>query len=133
MCIRDRPTTVPITAPTMGIRAQKPTLSLIHIFITTQPTCGAAGVKTFTCTKCQATYTEQVPATGAHNFSILVSETPAQVGVDGSRVYQCSVCGAQYTEVIPALPAPPSSTPTATPTNSTPTGTETNSTAQPAA
>lgn len=109
--------------------------------ITTQPTCGAAGVKTFTCTKCQATYTEQVPATGAHNFSILVSETPAQVGVDGSRVYQCSVCGAPYTEVIPALPAPPSSStapppsspPTSTPTNSTPTGTETNSTAQPAA
>ncbi len=115
--------------------------------ITTQPTCGAAGVKTFKCTKCGATYTEAVPATGEHDFSILVSETPAQVGVDGSRVYKCSKCGAQYTEVIPALPPassstpppssstpPPSSVPAeSTPANSTPTGTETNSTAQPAA
>ena len=46
--------------------------------VTTQPTCSAAGVKTFTCTVdgCGKTKTEPVSATGNHNF------------VDG----ECSVC-----------------------------------------
>ena len=46
--------------------------------ITTPATCTADGVKTYTCTKCGATKTEAVPATG-HNY------------VDGV----CTVCGAK--------------------------------------
>ena len=48
--------------------------------VTTAPTCTTAGVKTYTCTKCNATKTEVVPATG-HNY------------VDGV----CTVCGAKET------------------------------------
>ncbi len=36
--------------------------------VTTEPTCVAEGVKTFTCTLCGETKTEAVPATGEHTF-----------------------------------------------------------------
>ena len=42
-------------------------------------TCGTAGIKTFTCTVCGATKTEEIPATGEHTY-----------GEDGI----CTVCGA---------------------------------------
>ena len=50
--------------------------------ITTEPTCDAEGVKTFTCSKCGVTKTEAVAALG-HNY------------VDGI----CSVCGDNENEV----------------------------------
>ena len=36
--------------------------------VTKQPTCGAAGVKTYTCSGCGHSYTEPIPATGNHNW-----------------------------------------------------------------
>ncbi len=36
--------------------------------VTTQPTCDKPGVKTFKCTKCDATKTEEVKATGNHTY-----------------------------------------------------------------
>ena len=36
--------------------------------ITTAPTCAIAGVKTYTCSGCGDTYTEAIPATGAHEY-----------------------------------------------------------------
>ena len=44
------------------------TLAPAHSFddgvVTTQPTCQATGIKTYTCSACHATHTELVPATG---------------------------------------------------------------------
>ena len=36
--------------------------------VTAAPTCGAAGVETYTCTLCGHSYTEGIPATGAHTY-----------------------------------------------------------------
>ena len=55
------------------------TYTCVHSYtekITTEPGCDTAGVKTFTCSKCGDSYTEEIPASG-HNY------------VGGT----CSVCG----------------------------------------
>ncbi len=49
--------------------------------VTTEPTCGAEGVKTYTCTECNETMTEAIPATGIH--------------VDGDNDGYCDVCHAE--------------------------------------
>lgn len=70
--------------------------------ITKQPTCTAAGVKTYTCTKCKATKTEAVAATGKHNWNggaVTKQPTCAAAGV---KTYTCTVCGATKTEAVPA-------------------------------
>lgn len=54
--------------------------------VTEEATCTKAGIKTFTCTKCKATKTEEVPVK-AHNF---VSVTEANCTEKGRE--QCSVC-----------------------------------------
>ena len=48
--------------------------------VTKQPTCGATGVKTFTCS-CGDSYTETIAATGAHTY-------------DNACDTSCNVCGA---------------------------------------
>lgn len=60
--------------------------------VTTQPTCGSAGVKTFTCS-CGASYTESVPATGNHSNTtdrVLFQPTCSSAGY-GEIV--CNDCG----------------------------------------
>ncbi len=37
--------------------------------VTAAATCGVAGVRTYTCTVCGDSYTESIPATGAHTYS----------------------------------------------------------------
>ena len=49
--------------------------------VTTSPTCGVAGVKTYTC-GCGASYTEPIPATGQHKLD---SSVPGKI--------TCTVCG----------------------------------------
>ena len=63
---------------------------------TTAPTCTAAGVKTFTCTVCDETKTEEIPALN-HDFSVEVTpEVPATCTADGATaVMQCSRCTEQ--------------------------------------
>lgn len=58
------PTEVPTEAPTAP-PAQSHTHSFDGGTVTTQPTCGAAGVKTYTCS-CGETKTEAIAATGNH-------------------------------------------------------------------
>ena len=89
--------------------------------ITTSPTCTAAGVRTYTCSKCGKTKTETIAALG-HNFvnSICtrcgvaqectthtwndgVDTVPATCGATGVKTYTCTVCGTSKTETTPAL------------------------------
>ena len=71
--------------------------------ITTSPTCENAGVKTYTCTVCNATKTEAIDATG--HTSVEVAEQPATCEEPGHKAgTKCSVCGAILSgmEEIPA-------------------------------
>ena len=84
--------------------------------ITTSPTCENAGVKTYTCTVCNATKTEAINATG--HTSVKVAEQPATCTEAGHTAgTKCSVCDAilsgmeeipatGHTEVIDAAKAP---------------------------
>lgn len=61
--------------------------------ITTAPTCENAGVKTYTCTVCNATKTEAINATG--HTPVEVAEQPATCTEAGHTAgVKCSVCGA---------------------------------------
>ena len=61
--------------------------------ITAEPTCGAEGIRTFTCTKCGDTKTETVPATGVHTYSTTYS-------FDKNGHYRaCTGCGVK-TETV---------------------------------
>jgi len=79
----------------------------VHIYtekVTTEPTCTASGVKTFTCSACGHSYTETISATG-HNEVIdsAVAPTCTETGLtNGSH---CSDCGEVITaqEVVAAL------------------------------
>ena len=84
--------------------------------ITTAPTCENAGVRTYTCTVCNATKTEAVDATG--HTPVEVAEQPATCTEAGHTAgTKCSVCDAilsgmeeipatGHTEVIDAAKAP---------------------------
>ena len=71
--------------------------------VTKQPTCGSAGVKTYTCTVCSETKTEPILATGNHTWNDGEITTPASCTVAGVKTYTCTVCGAKRTEPIPML------------------------------
>ena len=71
--------------------------------ITTAPTCENAGVKTYTCTVCNATKTEAIDATG--HTPVKVAEQPATCTEAGHTAgTKCSVCDAILSgmEEIPA-------------------------------
>ena len=71
--------------------------------ITTSPTCLNAGVKTYTCTVCNATKTEAINATG--HTTVEVAEQPATCTEAGHKAgTKCSVCDAILSgmEEIPA-------------------------------
>ena len=84
--------------------------------ITTSPTCENDGVKTYTCTVCNATKTEAIDATG--HTPVEVAEQPATCTEAGHTAgTKCSVCEAilsgmeeipatGHTEVIDAAKAP---------------------------
>lgn len=50
--------------------------------VTKQPTCGTAGIRTYTC-ECGSSYTEAIAATGNHSYMPATCTTPQT----------CSVCG----------------------------------------
>lgn len=68
--------------------------------VTTQPTCGAAGVKTFTCTKCGATRTESVDATGQHTYNAGTVTTQPTCTTAGVKTFTCTVCSGTKTEPV---------------------------------
>lgn len=66
---------------------------------TTTATCGAAGIKTKTCSVCDSVITEDDPATGNHSYT---ETTTATCGAAGIKTKNCSVCGDVVTEEDPA-------------------------------
>ena len=84
--------------------------------ITTAPTCENAGVKSYTCTVCNATKTEAISATG--HTPVQIPEKPATCTEPGHKAgTKCSVCKAilsgmeeipatGHTEVIDVAKAP---------------------------
>ena len=68
---------------------------------TTAPTCETAGVKTYTCSVCGETKTEDIPAAG-HSWDDGVETTAPTCETAGVKTYTCSVCGETKTEDIPA-------------------------------
>ena len=69
--------------------------------ITKQPSCGEAGEKTYTCSNCGGSYTEEI-AVLAHNYTSAVTREPTCALV-GIRTYTCSACKGSYTEEIPVV------------------------------
>jgi len=70
--------------------------------VTTQPSCSVAGVRTYTCTGCGATYTESIPTT-PHTWDEGVVTTEPTYEAEGVKTYTCLVCGANMTEAVPVL------------------------------
>ncbi|MGM9628366.1 MAG: cell wall-binding repeat-containing protein [Faecousia sp.] len=68
--------------------------------VTTEATCTAKGVKTYTCTICGDTYTEDIPATEHSWDDGIVTKEPTETET-GIRTYTCTVCKATKTEDIP--------------------------------
>lgn len=69
----------------------------------TEPACTTAGKVTSTCSKCNQTKTETIPATG-HSWVVdrTVQTTYDEEGnllQQGYTIYSCSVCGEQYKDM----------------------------------
>lgn len=73
--------------------------------VTKAATCGAAGEKTFTCTVCGATKTEEISATGEHTPVEVPAKEATCTEAGHAAGKQCSVCGTIISgmEEIPAL------------------------------
>lgn len=71
--------------------------------VTTPPTCGAPGEKTYHCTGCEETKTEAIAATGAHQWDAGQVTTDPTDTTDGVRTFTCTVCGEHKTEPEPKL------------------------------
>ena len=70
--------------------------------ITLAPTCTDPGVRSITCPVCGETFTEEIPASGAHTF-VIASATAPTCTEAGETVYLCAVCGYTYTETAVPL------------------------------
>lgn len=84
---------------------QEPIAALGHDWdsgnITTAPTCTTVGAKTFTCSNCGETKTEELPALG-HNYEAIVTEPTCTQ--DGYTTYTCPACGDSYTaDIVEAI------------------------------
>ena len=62
--------------------------------VTTEPTCTASGVKTYTCSGCSDSYTEEIAALG-HSYDAVVTAPTCTTA--GYTTYTCSVCDHSYT------------------------------------
>lgn len=68
---------------------------------TTAPGCETTGVKTYTCSVCGETKTEEIAATGhTMNEGVVIDPTCENAG---SKTYTCTVCGKEQVETIAAL------------------------------
>lgn len=71
--------------------------------VTKQPTCTEPGVRTYTCTGCDDSYTESVPASG-HTVVTDAAVAPTATTAGKTEGSHCRVCGTvlKKQEVIPA-------------------------------
>lgn len=66
-----------------------------------EPTCIDEGEKIFTCTSCNATRSESIPATGEHSFNEGEITLEATCVAEGKKNVSCTICGEAKEEVIP--------------------------------
>ena len=59
--------------------------------VTKEPTCTETGIKTYTCTECNGTKTEEIPALG-HTWSNWTTTSEATVSAKEVQKRTCSVC-----------------------------------------
>ena len=67
--------------------------------ITKAATCKETGIKTYTCSICGDSYTEEIPQLTTHSYTSKVTKT-ATCKESGIKTYTCSICGDSYTEKI---------------------------------
>lgn len=67
--------------------------------ITKEPTCTEAGIKTYTCTECNGTKTEEIPALG-HTWSSWTTTSEATVFTKEVQKRTCSVCKTTETREV---------------------------------
>lgn len=68
--------------------------------VTTPATCKDAGVKTFTCTRCNTTKTETIAKAKEHAWNAgEITKQPTYVS-EGEKTYTCTVCGETKVEVL---------------------------------
>lgn len=80
-----------------------PKLGHDYVATVTDATCTETGTTVYTCSRCDDTYTETIPATG-HTAGEWKTVTPAEIGKEGLEKQSCLVCGAVLNErSIPAL------------------------------
>lgn len=68
--------------------------------VTTEPTCTEKGVKTYTCSVCGNTKTEEIPALD-HSYDNGVVTKEATCTETGEKKFTCSRCQGTYTETVP--------------------------------
>lgn len=68
--------------------------------VTKAATCTEAGVKTYTCTVCKETKTEEIPATG-HSFTEHKVLKESTTTTHGTLQYTCTACKKTVTEELP--------------------------------
>lgn len=71
--------------------------------VTKAATCGATGLKTYTCSKCGASYTETIPATGNHTYGSWTTVQAATCTADGTEQRKCTGCSATQTQTVAAM------------------------------
>lgn len=69
--------------------------------VITEPTCGTAGSKEVTCSRCDFKDTKEIPATGNHAYGDWVIVKEATCTEEGLRTQTCANCGDVIEEVIP--------------------------------
>lgn len=70
--------------------------------VITPATCGEAGEKKVTCSRCDYEEIVEIPATGEHTYGEWEVVTPATCGEAGLEKTTCTVCGHEETREIPA-------------------------------
>lgn len=83
--------------------ADEPNVIVPHYLtrkITKKATCTEDGVITYTCTECNESYTEKIPATG-HKYNDVVTEASCDKG--GYTLHTCANCGDTYKDDFTAL------------------------------
>ena len=51
----------------------------------TEPTCTAKGTRVYVCPNCKKSFTEEIPATGDHDFRVVSGGTPATCTTKGKE------------------------------------------------
>lgn len=69
--------------------------------VTKQATCKETGVKTYTCTICNNSYTEDIAKLNTHTYKSEITKE-ATCGKSGTKTFTCSICKHFYTEDIPS-------------------------------